>query len=120
MKFCTICENMLYMRLVDDKLEMYCKSCGYTKDAEDETQTMDTNYTDDRASYAHFLTKNIEHDMSLPRVSNIPCPLQGCTKPAQNANEVIYIKYDPVNLRFIYFCCHCKRFWKTGGISIEA
>jgi hypothetical protein len=26
---------------------------------------------------------------------------------------VIYLKYDVPNIRYLYFCVHCKHFWKN-------
>ena len=28
-------------------------------------------------------------------------------------NEVIYTKYDKVNMRYRYYCIHCDHFWKN-------
>jgi hypothetical protein len=26
---------------------------------------------------------------------------------------VIYIKYDFINMKYLYHCCHCEHFWKN-------
>ena len=28
-------------------------------------------------------------------------------------SEVIFIKYDNINLKFVYICCHCRTSWKN-------
>lgn len=28
-------------------------------------------------------------------------------------NEVIFIKYDGINMKYIYICCHCNKSWKN-------
>jgi hypothetical protein len=70
----------------------------------------DKKYSNDSANLNSYLTPNIKYDLTLPRVSNIVCPNDSC-KP--NANEVIYIKYDHANMKYLYFCCHCDHFWKN-------
>lgn len=140
MKFCNVCDNMMYMRLVVDAttggqdegkeeegeapprerntLTYFCKNCGFHVDASStdaKDKVLDTDYKDDQATYSQYATPNIVHDPTLPRVSNIPCPFQDCSRPAASPNEVIYIKYDPTNLRYLYYCTHCARFWKSGS-----
>ena len=50
------------------------------------------------------------------------CPNENCpTNTGKEKNkEVIYIKYDSDNMRFIYLCCHCQECWKNeiDGVSI--
>lgn len=110
MKFCTNCENMLYLSVDGDKLKQYCKNCNFSIEENYATRAeciVNTNHEADQGSYTQYMTKNIKYDPTLPRVNNIKCP--HCT-PAQN--EVIYLKYDHVNMKYLYFCCHCEEFWK--------
>ena len=53
----------------------------------------------------------MHEDPTLPRVDSIPCPNKECTRPARAPGSVVFIKYDAVNLKFLYSCGHCKRFW---------
>lgn len=135
MKFCSVCDNMMYMRLAADEpppdggdgggdatagLRYFCKNCGFHVDAsatDTKDKVLDTDYRDDQATYSQYATPNIVHDPTLPRVSNIPCPFPDCSRAPAAPNEVIYVKYDATNLRFLYFCCHCSRFWKSGAGS---
>ena len=55
-------------------------------------------------------------DTNLPRIYNIRCPNSACdtnktgeTKPA----EIIYMRYDDSNLKYIYICSTCDTTWKT-------
>lgn len=134
MKFCDVCNNMLYVSTDDQSgLVLYCKNCSYknvmTKeedsiqltnvqrkgttgaDEQSDTCIMNINYADDARSYKQYLTPNIKYDMTLPRVNNIPCPNKDC-KSKTNDSEVIYIKYDNMNMKYLYFCCKCEQFWK--------
>lgn len=130
MKFCDLCHNMMYIKLrpgsgesAAPELLYACKNCGDTKHAVDtETKSciLNTNYIDDQASYKQYVTPLVRHDPTLPRVRNLPCPSSACTRPKDADHEVIYIKYDYENLRFLYHCCHCGVFWKSGGGPVAA
>ena len=144
MRFCPVCENMLYISIRSDgagdvgaegadggdrdtslKLTYSCKHCGFSTPAselrrrdggaDDPSVVLSTDYSDDQTSYKQFATPYISHDPTLPRVNDIVCPSDSCTKPPDAANEVIFVKYDPVNLKYLYHCMHCSVFWKTGG-----
>ena len=117
MKFCKHCDNMLYIRTTveegKDMLVYYCKNCMYTTTEtndnlkrpvfENGTLTRDG----EEARFDHFMTESIEHDVTLPRVRDMPCP-NSCKN-----NEVVYIKYDASNMKFLYFCTSCKKFWRS-------
>jgi len=120
MKFCARCDNMLYISLSvasvaggDPQLTYTCKHCGATEySAGPSTAVLSTDYADDQASFNQFATPYIRHDPTLPRVSDVACPNEQCTRAPEAPNEVIYVKYDPVNLKYLYHCVHCSHFWK--------
>ncbi len=121
---------MLYIRVgaVDDaaadrvdrpvvKLQYFCRNCGQSVDGDD-TDTKScisrTNYTDDQGSYQQYATPYIKYDPTLPRVSNISCPNTKCKRKPEQPGDVIYVKYDGNNMRFLYHCTYCETFWKSG------
>jgi DNA-directed RNA polymerase subunit M/transcription elongation factor TFIIS len=150
MKFCDVCDNMMYIRIqaqgedgatgttadgagsssavVDGAQRppvlMYaCKSCGNrvrAAETDSKSRILHTNYSDDHTSYKKYATPHIRHDPTLPRVNNIPCPSATCSRPENAPAEVIYVKYDSANLRFMYNCCHCGVFWKSDGMRVSA
>lgn len=121
MKFCNICDNMLYISITsDNKLQHYCKNCSYKNVLDDQTTELVSTTTIDQdvETYKQFMTKYIKYDMSLPRVNNISCVNPSCKTNSNNSahihdNQVIYIKYDQTNMRYLYYCCHCEQFWKN-------
>ena len=137
MKFCDVCDNMLYVKVdADEGLQFYCKNCNFsrsqtndagsvplvaekntlhaTESVHDENCIMNINYSDDARNYSIHMTPNIKYDMTLPRVNNIPCP--HCAKDKKSKEpEVIYIKYDIINMKYLYFCCNCENFWRVEG-----
>ena len=34
MDFCKLCDNMLYIKIDEDKLKNYCKNCNFSEDVE--------------------------------------------------------------------------------------
>jgi aspartate carbamoyltransferase regulatory subunit len=57
------------------------------------------------------MTPLLHEDPTLPRISNVPCPNATCDRPADRPNEVLYVKYDAKQLRFLYSCAYCKHMW---------
>lgn len=114
MKFCNICDNMLYLKVVQSsQLEYYCKNCNFTmlESAEGSSVCISQKHLmNDKSSYNSFLNPNIKYDMTLPRVNNIKCP--ECKDSKDKESEVIYIKYDAENMKYLYYCCKCEHFWK--------
>ena len=57
-------------------------------------------------------------DPTLPRTKNIKCPNEKCndngeTKSTEN-NEIIYLRYDNDNMKYIYLCSNCNYSWKNN------
>lgn len=117
MEFCTLCDNMLYVK--DDEedrfnVKYYCKNCNFVKSISDKQESLlliNNSYSTER-SHALYVNPDIEHDPTLPHVDNIDCPNQKCSGKNRK-NDVIYLKYDVSNIRYLYFCVHCKHFWKN-------
>jgi DNA-directed RNA polymerase subunit M/transcription elongation factor TFIIS len=127
MKFCTGCDNMLEteLRNATTKPELWyvCRHCGLADAVADgdgkSTMIMSTDYSDDKTLYMQYVTPYIRHDPTLPRVSDIKCASAKCKRPPSEEEEVIYIKYDPVQLKYLYHCLHCGTFWKSGGAVVR-
>jgi len=116
MKFCDICENMLYMEVIDtNHLEYYCKNCNHRVAHDDKDSgsvcVSTKNLIDDSTSFKNFMSPYTKLDQTLPRVNNIKCPNIEC-KPGED--EVIYIKYDHMNMKYLYACVKCNHFWLAG------
>jgi DNA-directed RNA polymerase subunit M/transcription elongation factor TFIIS len=115
MRFCNFCNNMFYVNIDENKdLVYYCKHCNnkdvVSKDA-GSVCVIDDNKITDPIKYSQYINKYLKHDRTLPRVNNIVCPNAACSKAGSAEDEVIYIKYDALNLKYIYHCCHCEHFW---------
>lgn len=115
MKFCSVCDNMMYMTLdAEDqkKLLLTCKNCGnIVESSKTDACVIDANYVDDATFFQQYATPHIVHDPTLPHVDNIKCTNPSCTKKPEESNDVIYFKFDAVNMKYMYHCCHCRYFW---------
>ena len=121
MEFCEICDNLLFLRAEEDNtLTKYCKHCSFTKtDAANVGRAIkvsQTLYSEDDLLYLQFKNKYLRHDPTLPRVTDtsLKCPNTDCTgkdKPPQ----VLYVKYHPVHMKYLYCCDYCGTMWRQEG-----
>lgn len=119
MKFCNVCDNMFYMSCEDKNLVYYCKNCSNRFIESVDTLSrpiIESKVADDDINFTQYMTVNIEHDVTLPHIHTIRCPNTDCTKPTDAKNDVMFAKYDHRNLKYIYYCVHCKQFWKSGTV----
>ena len=121
MHFCTNCSNMYYIRINSDdpnKLVYYCRKCG-NEDKLLGTENVCVSKTQLKKSeqtFSHIVNKYTKLDPTLPRVSNILCPDSSCpTNKEGKSREIIYIRYDDTNMKYIYLCSHCDTVWQTNN-----
>lgn len=118
MDFCEACDNLLFLRSEDDKaLVKYCKHCSFTK-RENEAlrkavKVTQTLYSEDDLLYLQYKNKYLRCDPTLPRIRDpaLPCPNAECSGP-RDAPQVIYIKYHPVHMKYLYCCDYCGTMWR--------
>ena len=127
MHFCPKCGNMYYLKLLENdqnKLIYYCRNCG------NEDTSLISNLNNlyvsksnikKKMNYRNVINKYTKLDPTLPRISNIDCPNQDCvcnkadpeTKGEKAEKEILYIRYDDSNMKFVYLCAHCDTVWNT-------
>lgn len=131
MHFCDKCSNMLYIRLQEeesDSLIYYCRNCGNTGETltKENICVLNTAITTKEKGYLQDINEYTKLDPTLPRTLNIKCPNQLCSsnqhieqdKQSEDANiepknEIIYLRYDDINMNYIYICTQCDAIWKT-------
>ncbi len=120
MHFCTNCSNMYYIRINSDdpnKLVYYCRKCG-NEDKLLGTENVSVSKIQLKKSeqtFSHIINKYTKLDPTLPRVSNILCPDKNCpTNKDGKSREIIYIRYDDSNMKYIYLCSDCDTVWQTN------
>jgi DNA-directed RNA polymerase subunit RPC12/RpoP len=99
-----------------NKLVYYCRHCGN----EDSTLEIDNisvsklQLSNSEQTYSHMINKYTKLDPTLPRISKVMCPNADCeTNTHGKPREVIYIRYDDINIKYIYLCSTCDTVWKT-------
>ena len=120
MHFCNICSNMYYIRInADDpnKLVYYCRKCGNedTTLASENICVSRSQIKKSEQSFNHIINKYTKFDPTLPRINNIKCPNSDCvTNKEGKEREIIYIRYDDVNMKYVYLCCDCDTVWRIN------
>jgi len=118
---------MFYLRLKtedSDQLIYYCRNCGEEDDSLQETNLFvskkDIQVT---MNYKNKINKYTKLDPTLPRITTIDCPNSECSSNKStdgeekdgnsNEKEILYIRYDDKNMKFVYLCANCDTVWKT-------
>ena len=65
--------------------------------------------------YNHIINQYTRMDPTLPRIRNLKCPNPECKYNKEDKTaEVIYVRYDDDNLKYLYICNECDTKWKTN------
>jgi aspartate carbamoyltransferase regulatory subunit len=112
---------MYYIRVTEDdanKLIYYCRNCGHedTLLTSENVCVTKTQLTQSEKTYSHIVNKYTKLDPTLPRINSIKCPNQNCVSNTDEGveREVIYMRYDDVNMKYIYICAKCDTIWNTA------
>lgn len=103
-----------------NKLVYYCRNCG-NKDSTisvKDVTVLKVQLKKSEQEFSHIINKYTKLDPTLPRVSNILCPNGDCPTNKDDKNrEIIYIRYDDTNMKYVYLCSTCDTVWKTEDQS---
>ena len=121
MKFCIQCNNMYYIGISEtdgNKMIYYCRNCGYKDESvqEEGCCVLKTQLKHNGKTFNYIVNKYTKLDPTLPRIYNIKCPNEGCLTNAEGEKkpaEVIYMRYDDENMKYLYICSDCDMQWKT-------
>jgi DNA-directed RNA polymerase subunit M/transcription elongation factor TFIIS len=120
MKFCKNCSNMYYIGVDatdSNKLTYYCRFCKHKDETitEESICVLDTQFKRGEQKFNHIINKYTKLDPTLPRIYNIKCPNSECkTNVSDKQAEIIYLRYDDNNLKYLYICSDCDTTWKTN------
>ena len=132
MHFCSQCQNMYYIRVEEDnadKLIYYCRHCG-NEDTNINSQDISVSkivIKNNEQNFSNIINKYTKLDPTLPRINNILCPNPNCdTNHNSNKDpskkmaerEIIYIRYDDINMKYVYVCSTCDTIWKTDNTYV--
>jgi len=117
MHFCIKCDNMYYLKLNNDEsLIYYCRTCGYEDDtlADSNISVSKTQLRRNEQKHNYVVNEYSKLDPTLPRINTIKCPNQNCNSNTKEVpREVLYIRYDDINMKYVYMCAVCDFVWNT-------
>ena len=126
MHFCKKCDNMYYLKIMEDddsQLIYYCRNCGTEDDklmdSLDDMCVSKTYVTKQNADLSTLINQYTKLDPTLPRINTINCPNKSCPSNLseenldKKKNEIIYIRYDDSNIKFTYLCVNCDNIWRN-------
>jgi len=111
---------MYYIRINSDdpnKLVYYCRKCGNEDKllAIDNVCVSKTQIKKTEQTFSHIINKYTKLDPTLPRINTILCPNSDCVTNKNGVpREIIYIRYDDSNMKYIYLCSSCDTVWQTN------
>ena len=116
--FCDYCDNLLYIYSNEENNSLYlgCKVCGNKKDYSESKCIYSNDFKIDLSETINK-NENLIYDVTLPSINNNPnikCVNKECSSIKENKpSDVIYIKYDYENLKYLYVCKYCNQKWKN-------
>lgn len=124
MRFCEICNNMYYNQLDPtdpNKLTNYCRYCGNidTTVSVDGACVLVTHFKkgNENKSLDLMVNRFTKLDPTLPRTTSLKCPNSECvtnTPSYKTPTEIIYMRYDDDNMKYLYICIECDHKWVNG------
>jgi hypothetical protein len=105
------------IRITEGNLERVCKNCS-NKTPEKDGLVMEVVIQDEASeSYRTFVNEFTKTDPRLPHTSILKCPNEACPSRSQPGvkSDIIYMKYDVANMKFLYLCNipGCNTQWKS-------
>ena len=117
--FCDDCDNVMYLYLDKEteipELYLYCKACQNKKKYVGNLLYNNDHNIDLSESINN--NKFINYDITLPHIKsdNIKCPNEQCKSITDNLqSDIIYMKYDKNNMKYIYTCNYCSQKWTNN------
>jgi len=109
---------MYYMKIgEDDQLKYYCRNCGNEKEQLD-LKNLRVSLYEKVSSNQTNVNAYLKEDPTLPHSRTIKCPNAECpsNKPGDDLkvkeSDVIYFRYDDIQMKYMYICTHCDYNWK--------
>ena len=107
---------MYIMKLQPDgTLVWKCLTCGVEEPQVGGCLLVET-LVQERSSegYRILLNEFTRQDSTLPHVKSVKCPKGDCASNGGGAErDVIYIKYDAINMKYMYICNVCGESWRS-------
>ena len=126
MHFCTICQNMYYISIDannSNNLVYYCRNCGHIDNnnsknilSNPKNVFITRSNLKKEEEFNYIVNQYTKLDPTLPRVNNVLCPNEECptnVDSESNLREIIIMRYDDKNMKYVSICSTCDTVWKT-------
>lgn len=123
----------------EHELYYYCRNCGHEEAhlSAENVCVLNTQITRSEQKFNHLVNQFTKYDPTLPRSHHLKCPNDACITNGSShvlasasasaekddemkdglgpdvMSEVVYVRYDEVNLKYIYICTRCDFMWKN-------
>jgi hypothetical protein len=116
-RFCTVCSNYLYLHVDETTgdLQRSCRNCGYKDTADQGGLVSEMRIEQLSAEGYNLINEFTLLDPRLPHLhGTMKCINTSCQSNKAGAeSDIVYIKYDTENLRYMYICTFCKANWRS-------
>jgi len=116
-RFCTVCNNYLYLHVDETTgdLQRSCRNCGYKDTADQGGLVSEMRIEQLSAEGYNLINEFTLLDPRLPHLhGTMKCINTACESNKAGAeSDIVYIKYDTENLRYMYICTFCKANWRS-------
>jgi hypothetical protein len=114
----------------ENELQYYCRNCGNIDNTVASenicVSKLNVKHSTTPQSFSQVVNKYTKLDPTLPRIHTMRCPNDECPSNeggggagagagAHNKpkSEIIYVRYDDMNLKYVYLCAKCDKVWNT-------
>ena len=115
MKFCPVCNNVLYSIEEDSTSKgdpfavLNCRKCDFKEQVSRENPIVYEHLLKEDTSSKLVSNPYLKYDPTLPRFSEILCPSKSGSK-----SDVVGVKIDKQNVTWVYQCALCDTTWKQN------
>ena len=97
------------------KLLRVCRACGYQEEDTKGGLVLEMDLQEKTSEgYKILLNEFTTLDPTLPHVNTIKCPNGTClSNTGSKSRDVIYLKYDPAHMKYLYICNVCETQWRS-------
>lgn len=106
----------------ENELQYYCRNCGNIDNSIASenicVSKVNVKHATSTTTFSQVVNKYTKYDPTLPRIHTIRCPNDECPSNASGSgskpkSEIIYVRYDDTNLKYVYLCAKCDKIWNT-------
>ncbi len=119
MKFCSVCNNLLYMSIDPKNPNHVVNKCHVCDNVEDLAEyesvcVLNTHIKQNEQKFNLMINEYTKEDPTIPHIYSLKCPNAGCKTNVENVEnpDVMYIRYDDMALKYLYMCVSCDTVWK--------